>query len=286
MKKIEIPKDKKSFKIGEVARLLDLEPYVLRYWETEFKELKPEKSRSGQRAYKRADIEGLMRIQELLYVEQYTIAGARRQLELGEQCTPEEAVALEDAELINQQLEAQAELFLARIQSLEQSLEQQTSTKHAAFMEAEQRASRLSERVDELIERLDASHTLHDEQQSRIVQLETEAEQAGGVDDQWSAMTSQLGEDMERMEQELQMAQQLNAELELVHGKVLKQCEESLSQRDQLQAHCTELMTQRAQLEAHCDELSARLRAQRQGRQRTFDQLRQELVHLHSFAQA
>ena len=78
---IEIP-DKTYFKIGEVAKLLDLQPYVLRYWETEFDLLKPRKTKSGQRAYVRGDIELLVLVKTLLYDEMYTIAGARRQLKL------------------------------------------------------------------------------------------------------------------------------------------------------------------------------------------------------------
>lgn len=77
---IEIP-EKAYFKIGEVAKLLDVEPYVLRYWETEFDELDPEKTKSGQRVYQRIDIELLFQIRALLYEEMFTIAGARRQLE-------------------------------------------------------------------------------------------------------------------------------------------------------------------------------------------------------------
>ncbi|RAL25556.1 hypothetical protein DL240_04190 [Lujinxingia litoralis] len=79
---IELP-EKTYFKIGEVAKLLEVEPYVLRYWETEFDTLEPEKTKSGQRVYQRHDIEHLLEIRELLYVEMFTIAGARRQLERG-----------------------------------------------------------------------------------------------------------------------------------------------------------------------------------------------------------
>lgn len=74
--------DKTYFKIGEVARFLDLEAYVLRYWETEFEVLDPEKTKTGQRAYRREDIELLLLIKTLLYDEMYTIAGARRQIKL------------------------------------------------------------------------------------------------------------------------------------------------------------------------------------------------------------
>jgi DNA-binding transcriptional MerR regulator len=78
---IAIP-DKTYFKIGEVAKLLDLEPYVLRYWESEFDVLDPDKTDSGQRVYQRDDIELVCQIRDLLYNEMFTIAGARRQLEL------------------------------------------------------------------------------------------------------------------------------------------------------------------------------------------------------------
>ena len=75
----QIP-DKLFFRIGEVCRIVDIEPFVLRFWETEFPNLAPEKSKSGQRVYKRKDIEMVLHIKELLYERGYTIAGARRQL--------------------------------------------------------------------------------------------------------------------------------------------------------------------------------------------------------------
>ncbi len=71
---------KTYFKIGEVARLTQLEPHVLRYWETEFRHLRPEKSRSGQRLYRREHIERILEVRDLLYRQKFTIAGARRRL--------------------------------------------------------------------------------------------------------------------------------------------------------------------------------------------------------------
>jgi len=68
------------FRIGDVARLCRLEPYVLRFWETEFPQLKPVKSSTGQRMYRRKDVETVLRIKKLLYEEGFTIAGARQQL--------------------------------------------------------------------------------------------------------------------------------------------------------------------------------------------------------------
>lgn len=72
--------DKLYFRIGEVSRLTEIKPYVLRYWETEFSTLKPVKSRSGHRLYRRQDVEMVFRIKRLLYQERFTIDGARRQL--------------------------------------------------------------------------------------------------------------------------------------------------------------------------------------------------------------
>lgn len=72
--------NKLYFRIGEVADLLSVKPYVLRYWETEFQDIKPAKSKSGQRLYKRRDVELLVHIKGLLYGERFTINGARRRL--------------------------------------------------------------------------------------------------------------------------------------------------------------------------------------------------------------
>src|SRR5215471_20080049 len=72
--------EKLYFRIGEVARLCRLPAYVLRFWETEFPQLKPVKSSTGQRMYRRHDVESVVRIKKLLYEDGFTIAGARAQL--------------------------------------------------------------------------------------------------------------------------------------------------------------------------------------------------------------
>jgi DNA-binding transcriptional MerR regulator len=73
--------NKLFFKIGEVCELTDTQPYVLRYWESEFPALAPAKNSSGQRIYRRRDIETVLRIKQLLYEEGFTIAGAKKKLE-------------------------------------------------------------------------------------------------------------------------------------------------------------------------------------------------------------
>ena len=72
--------DKLYFRIGEVAKLLSLPAYVLRFWETEFPQLKPTKSNTGQRMYRRREVELAIRVKKLLYEEGFTIAGAREHL--------------------------------------------------------------------------------------------------------------------------------------------------------------------------------------------------------------
>jgi DNA-binding transcriptional MerR regulator len=75
----EIP-DKLFFRIGEVSEIVGVEPYVLRYWESEFPALAPKKSSSGQRMFRRKDVELLLRIKHLLYDQKFTIEGARKAL--------------------------------------------------------------------------------------------------------------------------------------------------------------------------------------------------------------
>jgi len=77
---IAIP-EKQYFKIGEVSEILDVEPYVLRYWESEFKILKPTRTRARQRLYHKKDLELLLEIKHLLYDEKFTIAGAKKRLQ-------------------------------------------------------------------------------------------------------------------------------------------------------------------------------------------------------------
>ncbi|GGA69194.1 hypothetical protein GCM10011507_20840 [Edaphobacter acidisoli] len=93
----EIP-DKLYFRIGEVARLVDVPAYVLRFWESEFPNLKPHKGGTGQRLYRRRDVETALRIKSLLYSEGYTIPGARQAFKLEtKQKEPQLALGIADA---------------------------------------------------------------------------------------------------------------------------------------------------------------------------------------------
>lgn len=77
--------DKLYFKIGEVSRITRVKPYVLRYWESEFKIIKPQKSASKQRVYTRRDIEMILEIKNLLYKEKFTLEGAKKQIKVLQQ---------------------------------------------------------------------------------------------------------------------------------------------------------------------------------------------------------
>jgi DNA-binding transcriptional MerR regulator len=72
--------EKAYFRIGEVSKILNVEPYVIRYWETEFKTVKPVRTKTAQRLYRKKDVEELLTIRNLLYRERFTISGAKKQL--------------------------------------------------------------------------------------------------------------------------------------------------------------------------------------------------------------
>jgi DNA-binding transcriptional MerR regulator len=103
----EIP-DKLYFRIGEVARLAGIKPYVLRFWETEFPSLGPKKSGTGHRLYRRKEVEMVLEIKRLLYEKRFTIEGARKFLETRGKVEPSRA-----AKAAKPAKKAQAELFAA-----------------------------------------------------------------------------------------------------------------------------------------------------------------------------
>ncbi len=77
---VQIPDNKRYFRIGEASSIIKVEPYVLRYWESEFPQLKPQRADSRQRTYQKKDLETLLKIKKLLYEEKMTIEGAKRRL--------------------------------------------------------------------------------------------------------------------------------------------------------------------------------------------------------------
>lgn len=77
---VHIPDDKRYFRIGEASRIVGVQPYVLRYWESEFPQVRPQRADSNQRTYQKRDLEIILEIRRLLYEEKMTIEGARRRL--------------------------------------------------------------------------------------------------------------------------------------------------------------------------------------------------------------
>lgn len=81
------------YRIGEVSEIVGVEPHVLRYWESEFRSIRPQKSRKGQRIYSRRDVDKLLKVKDLLYSHGFTIAGARKRLREGG-AEPEQVAAI------------------------------------------------------------------------------------------------------------------------------------------------------------------------------------------------
>jgi len=109
------------YSIGEVSKMTELKAYVLRYWETEFKQLKPPKNRAGNRTYRQSDIDLILHIKDLLYTEKFTIEGARYQLSTEKDGKKEDVFA--PVEGVQQTLPARKETLLKIKQELETLLE-------------------------------------------------------------------------------------------------------------------------------------------------------------------
>jgi DNA-binding transcriptional MerR regulator len=112
------------YRIGEVAGIVGVEPHVLRYWETEFRSIRPQKSAKGQRIYSRRDVETLLKVKDLLYGHRFTIAGARRKLREGgiEPASPAEGgVSSEEADRMRETLLSLRTELLALLHELDGS---------------------------------------------------------------------------------------------------------------------------------------------------------------------
>ncbi len=94
--------DKVFYKIGEVSEITNIEPYVLRYWESEFPFLRPRKNKAGQRIYARKELELIIQIRDLLYKERYTIEGVKRKFR--EESSRKNSVSIETVQNIKRKL--------------------------------------------------------------------------------------------------------------------------------------------------------------------------------------
>jgi len=109
------------YSIGEVSKMTELKAYVLRYWETEFKQLKPPKNRAGNRTYRQSDVDLILFIKDLLYNKKFTIEGARSQIaSMGEDIKPEQEI---DKEAPVKIVPAKKETLVKIKQELEMLLE-------------------------------------------------------------------------------------------------------------------------------------------------------------------
>lgn len=124
--------EKLFFKIGEVSDLVGVKPHVLRYWESEFDVLKPRKTRSGHRLYRRSDVEILQRIRRYLHEEGYTIAGARRKL-----VRQDRGADGDDVE------------YAAQVQKLKTALQRTERRNRDVLTELKEQVERLSALVDD-----------------------------------------------------------------------------------------------------------------------------------------
>ncbi len=106
----EIP-DKQYFKIGEASALADVKSYVLRFWETEFKGINPKRTSSGQRLYRRVDVELILQIKYLLHEKKFTIQGARQYLKKNRKANLKKKPALNNLEEIRTELQSILDLL-------------------------------------------------------------------------------------------------------------------------------------------------------------------------------
>jgi DNA-binding transcriptional MerR regulator len=107
------------YRIGEVSDIVGVEPHVLRYWETEFRSIRPQKSRKGQRIYSRKDVDKLLRVKDLLYTHGFTIAGARKRLrEGGEEPDPTQDSARKSSLRLRDSLQGIRQDLLAMLAEL------------------------------------------------------------------------------------------------------------------------------------------------------------------------
>lgn len=121
--------DKLYFKIGEVSKITQLKPYVLRYWETEFPEISPVKSRTNQRLYKRRDVELILKIRGLLYEERFTINGARKRLKVESRSKKIETPQLNlELPVKEKASKSQCEIIKSEIAQLIHDMEKQAET--------------------------------------------------------------------------------------------------------------------------------------------------------------
>src|SRR5687768_7957787 len=148
--------EKIYFKIGEVCEIVGVQAHVLRYWETEFSMLSPQKNRSGQRSYRRKDVETALRIKQLLYDEMFTIAGARKKLQAEQRETPKLKIVHPEPERETVEVDSQSpSLFeVSTFEEIELDLDTVEPKVSALITEQREAIKRLGAQLLELREML------------------------------------------------------------------------------------------------------------------------------------
>jgi DNA-binding transcriptional MerR regulator len=144
----EIP-DRLYFRIGDVARICGVEPYVLRFWETQFPNLKPNKGGTGQRLYRRKEVELALRIKQLVHDEGYTLAGARQALEAAPKARGKQGVLPLSKEQAQQRLDA-ATAAIGRARAELRELARQLAVEQPTIHSRRSRISKFSPSLDPL----------------------------------------------------------------------------------------------------------------------------------------
>ena len=142
----EIP-DRLYFRIGDVARICGVEPYVLRFWETQFPNLKPNKGGTGQRLYRRREVELALRIQQLVHQEGYTLAGARQALEAAPRPRAKQGVLPLSNEQAQKRLEA-ATAVIGRARAELRELARQLAVKEPTVQRRRSRMATIQSPAD------------------------------------------------------------------------------------------------------------------------------------------
>ncbi len=263
---IELP-DKTYFKIGEVAKLLEVEPYVLRYWETEFDVLEPEKTKSGQRVYQRSDIELLFQIRTLLYEEMFTIAGACRQIErrqkgkssyfdLEESTAPQTGgTAVADDSELREELES-ARQQLTASQSELSDVRQEASSLREERDEAKQAREELRQEASSLREERDEAKQARDELRNEVQQQRQKVEK---LEDHVDELNARIDEQQQQLAKRQQQVSELRSRRDELQSQI-----ETFEQRADSEAQPTADPEQVEALQSEIAELQQRLEASQQ----------------------
>ena len=270
---VEIP-DKSYFKIGEVSRIIGVEPYNIRYWESQFRSLRPAKTKSRQRLYRRKDVELLAQIKTLLYEEGYTINGARKRLKSLRQipstpptANPQEGLAEDERRAYEEQLgNSQSEIFglKTELETLKSELNTQRDAQNRQIEALENERQAQTETIEELtlaaktIEGERANHADEDSAKLRRMELEREGliRQIASLQSELSTAKASVGDELTELQTVIDNLQQENATL----AEDLTTAQHNADADNELRAVVTQRDETIARLEDTVTQLQVRMR--------------------------